>query len=177
VTPLPSIEGRPLFLIGFPGTGKSTVGPLLAARLARPFVDLDERIESEANATVAEIFATEGEPGFRRREAELVRRLCGEGPKVVALGGGAPCHGDNLARLLAAGVVVGLSATLEEILARVGDASTRPLLAGATDKRAEVERLLEARSAFYRRAHLSVDTGGLAPSAVVSRVLEELSGC
>ncbi len=176
--PLPSIEGRPVFLIGFMGTGKSTVGRLLAARLARPFVDLDEQVESEANASIPEIFAAEGEAGFRRREAEVVRRVTGEGgAQVIAVGGGAPCHGDSLERLLAAGVVVGLDASATEILTRVGDASSRPLLAAAADPRAEVSRLLGVRAAFYARAHTTVHTDGVAPSAVVARILEELGTC
>ena len=166
-----------MFLIGFMGTGKSTVGRILATRLSRPFVDLDERIVSEANATIPEIFAAEGEAGFRAREAAAVERVVGEGEAVVAVGGGAPCHGDNLDRMLGAGVVVRLEASAEEILIRIGDASSRPLLASAGDKRGEVARLIAEREACYARAHSTVPTTGVAPSQVVARILSELGAC
>lgn len=169
------IEARPIFLIGFMGAGKSTIGRLLADRLARPFVDLDEQIVAEAHATIPELFASEGEAGFRAREAELLARMAGEGAQVVAVGGGAPCHGDNLARMRQAGVVVGLGVSVEEILRRVGSGAGRPLLAGAADPRAEVERLLARRAADYARAHFTVETTGLPPSQVVARILQELS--
>src|SRR6478736_2251218 len=169
------IEDRPIFLIGFMGTGKSTVGRLLATRLARPFVDSDEQVESDAQATVREIFAAGGEPEFRAREAVVVQRLCEDGGAVVvAAGGGAPAHGDNLSRMLTAGVVIGLASSPDEILKRIGDLSSRPLLANAPDPRAEVARLLAAREAAYGRAHLIVDTAGLAPSQVVQKIAEAL---
>jgi shikimate kinase len=174
VTRSKSIEGRPIFLIGFMGSGKSTVGRLLADRLGRPFVDADQRIESVSRATIAELFQR-GEAHFRAREAEVIRALCDEGAQVIAAGGGAPAHGDNLERMLQAGVVIGLHASPERILERVGDASTRPLLAGAADKRAEVERLLSARAPAYARAHFTVDTDGQAPSQVVTQIVEALA--
>jgi len=173
----PSVDGRPLFLIGFMGAGKSTVGQLIAARLGRAFVDVDERIELTAGATVAEIWAAEGEAGFRARERTEVRRVCDAGaPDVIAAGGGAPASGDNLDRMLDAGVVVCLRANADEILRRVGDAKGRPLLSGAANPRAEVERLLAQRAQFYERAHVIVDTNGLPPSKVVAAVLEAI-GC
>lgn len=175
---LPAIDGRPLFLVGFMGTGKSTVGALLAARLGRAFVDLDDRIVADAGATIPEIFSSEGEAGFRRREAAQLARACGEGAQVVSVGGGAPCHGDNLDRLLAAGVVVGLTASIDELLARVGDGESRPLLAGLPPqmRRAAIDKLLEARAPFYARAHLTVDTSARPPSKIVGEILEAL-GC
>jgi shikimate kinase len=169
-----SAATKPIFLVGFMGTGKSTVGALLAARLGRTFVDLDGRIEQEAGATLSELFATVGEPDFRRRETEALGRVLAEGPQVVAVGGGAVAHHNNLDRMLAAGVVVCLRATPEVILQRIGDASTRPLLAAAPDKPAEVARLLYEREPFYARAHLSVDTSLLAPSQIATRIVAEL---
>ncbi|HZS36234.1 MAG TPA: shikimate kinase [Polyangia bacterium] len=171
-----SLDGRGLFLIGFMGTGKSTVGSLLAARLQRPFVDLDDRIVIDAGATIPEIFAGEGEAGFRAREAAMLRRVTGEGALVAAIGGGAPCHGDNLDRLLAAGAVIGLTASVDEILQRVGDGESRPLLAGKADRRGEIERLLGVRTKFYSRAHFTVDTTARPPSKVVAEILAAL-GC
>jgi shikimate kinase len=178
VTGSHSIEGRPIFLIGFMGAGKSTVGRLLAARLERAFVDADERIESEAGATVAEIFAAEGEAGFRARERDVLRRLADGGAQVVAVGGGAPAHGDNLDRMLASGVVVLLDANVDEILERVGDGAGRPLLQAAPDaaaRRAVVEKLYAARAPFYARAHVRLDTNGRPPSKIVAALVEALA--
>ena len=97
---------RPIFLIGLSGGGKSTVGLLLAAKLERRFVDLDAVIEEEAHMTVAEIFFNEREGGFRAREAAALRRVTAQGPQVIAVGGGAPAHGDNMDFMLHAGKVV-----------------------------------------------------------------------
>lgn len=156
-------------------SGKSTVGRLLAERLGRPFVDSDDRVEQVAGATIAELFQR-GEAQFRAHEAQVIATLCGEGEQVVATGGGAPAHGDNMDRMLEAGVVVSLVASPEQILERVGDASTRPLLANATDKLAEVRRLLGARAGAYARAHEIVDTDGKPPSQVAREVAWVL-GC
>jgi shikimate kinase len=169
-----SAATKPIFLVGFMATGKSTVGTLLAARLGRSFVDLDGRIEQESGATISELFATVGERAFRQREAEALDRVLTEGPQVVAVGGGAVAHQNNLERMLAAGVVVCLRATPEVILQRLGDASTRPLLAAAPDKPAEVARLLYEREPYYARAHLTIDTSQLAPSQIATRIVAEL---
>jgi shikimate kinase len=164
---------KPIFMIGFMGTGKSTVGLLLAAKLERRFVDLDAVIEEEAHMTVAEIFFNEREGGFRAREAAALRRVATQGPQVIAVGGGAPAHGDNMDFMLHAGRVVCLTASVDELVQRIGDGETRPLLAGK-DVRAEIERLFAQRQGFYQRAHLSIDTSGLVPSQVARRIAEAL---
>jgi shikimate kinase len=165
---------RHVFLVGFMGTGKSTTGTLLAARIGRTFVDLDTRIEQEASSTVTELFASGGEAAFREHEARALRVVIGEAPQVIAVGGGAVAHHGNLELMLKSGVVICLRATPETILERVGGALTRPLLAKVPDKLAEVKRLLFEREPFYRRAHLTVDTDGLAPSQVATRIVTEL---
>lgn len=163
---------RPLYLIGMMGTGKSTVGPLLALRMGCPFVDLDTVVEQEAQATVAEIFAAEGEAGFRRRETEALRHVSTRGRQIVAAGGGAPMAPGNLELMSTTGLVVCLTATVETLLGRIGDAQNRPLLMRRGDVEAELKRLGQARQAVYARAHLSVDTTGLSPSQVAARIVE-----
>ena len=177
--PSVAIRTTPLFLIGFMGTGKSVTGTLVAARLGRAFVDLDIRIEQHTGNTIGELFAAGGEVKFREVESETLRAVLSEAalssiPPVVAVGGGAPAHHGNMDLMLKSGIVVCLRARPETILARVGDASTRPILARAPDKRAEAQRLLYAREPFYSRAHISVDTDGLAPSQVAKRIVTEL---
>jgi shikimate kinase len=164
---------KPIFLVGFMGTGKSTVGLLLAAKLERRFVDLDAVIEEEAHQTIAEIFFNEREAGFRAREAAALRRVTAQGPQVIAVGGGAPAHGDNMDFMLHAGRIVLLTATTDELVRRLGDAETRPMLAGK-DVRAEIEKLMLSRSAYYARAHVTIDTTGLAPSQVARQIQEAL---
>src|SRR6476659_944624 len=92
---LRAFDGQPLFLVGMMGAGKSTVGPLVAAKLRRRFVDLDAVIEHDAGATVREVWDAEGEEEFRKREAAALAKVASEGAQVIALGGGAPCFGDN----------------------------------------------------------------------------------
>ena len=166
---------RPIFLIGFMATGKSTVGLLLAAKLERRFVDLDAVIEEEAHMTIPEIFFNEREAGFRAREAAALRRVAAQGPQVIAVGGGAPAHGDNIDFMLHAGRVVRLDASVDELVRRLDDvnATARPMLAGK-DTRTEVERLLADRERHYARAHFTIDTVGVLPSQVARRIAEEL---
>lgn len=147
-----------IFLVGMMGAGKSTVGPRLAARLGRPFVDTDHAVEERAGRPVAEIFAEEGEAAFRRLEREAIEAAAGE-RAVVALGGGAmaqPGAPDWLARH---GTVVWLKTDAATLLARIGDASSRPLLAGLAPEaqRERLETLMAEREAAYAQAGLHVD--------------------
>jgi shikimate kinase/3-dehydroquinate synthase len=149
----------PLFLIGFMAAGKTSVGRAIAGAAGRRFVDLDEVI-AKAGLPVAALVARD-EPEFRRREAAALAAViagAGDGP-VVATGGGAAGHGDNLARMRAAGLVVALGVDVAEAERRATTelatrpAASRPLLAGARE-------LAAARAPVYRRAHAVVDTTG-----------------
>lgn len=167
-----------VWLVGMMGVGKSTVGQLVASRLGVPFVDVDDRVEMAAHATIAELFAREGEHGFRAREAAEVARAAREAEAVIAVGGGAPCFGENLTQMLSSGIVVWLSAPVEELAARVGDGAGRPLLAAAATperRRETLARMLEARTPYYARAAVTIDTGGQPPSRVASAVIDALA--
>jgi shikimate kinase len=153
------------------GAGKSTVGPLLAARLGVRFVDLDREIEAKAGMTVRELFEAEGEAGFRARETHALRQLADE-DGVIALGGGALGRPANLELVLAAGTLVWLDAPDDELLLRIGDPTSRPML--ADDPRATLARLRAEREALYANAQVRVDTGGLSPEAVAARIQEQL---
>ncbi len=173
------IGDRHVTLTGFMGAGKTEVGRRLAHALGRPLVDTDALIEAEAGMPIAAIFATEGEPAFRARERKAVVAACAMPPAVIAVGGGALGDPEIRRRLLEAGPVIHLWATPEEILRRVGDAASRPLLASAPTDAARLERiraLLAEREPLYACATHGVDTTGLAPDAVVVRVRALLEG-
>ncbi len=167
----PSAPEGPIFLIGFMGSGKTTVGGLLAERLGWSFADLDDLIVRSAGLTVAEIFAREGEEGFRRRETEAVRAAAAGRRSVVATGGGAACREENLALMLASGRVVALAVSAAEAVRRAGSRSGRPLLDDSADPLAAATALLSARQAFYARAHLRVETDRRTPAEAAGEIL------
>jgi shikimate kinase/3-dehydroquinate synthase len=164
---------RPLLLNGFMATGKSSVGRALASRVNHPFIDLDERIEARAGASVSEIFAQHGEAAFRSLErAELAAVLNDPGPRppVVALGGGALTRRDSRLDALDRAVVVTLQASAEEIARRASVNADRPLLQGA-DPVERARELLAQRAAGYAEAHARIATEGRSIDAVASDAL------
>jgi len=165
----------PLWLVGMMGAGKSAVGPRLAVRLGRRFVDSDSEIERRADATVAEIFESEGEEGFRARERSAVASLR-HGADVVALGGGAAAQPGAADCLAATGTMIYLRARPATLLARIGRVESRPLLRDvAPDQReATLAALLERRRSAYERAAIAVDTDGLTVQGVVDRIVAQL---
>jgi shikimate kinase len=175
--PMPASDPEaPIFLIGFMGSGKTTVGRLLAQRLGWSFADLDDRVVQAAGMPIREIFAREGEPAFRRRETEALRAAAAERRTVLATGGGAACREENLRLMLEAGRVVALEVSPAEAVRRAGAASGRPLLDGAADPIAAAATLLSARKAFYARAHARVDTDGRPPARIAEEIASALAG-
>lgn len=164
-----------VFLVGFMGAGKSTVARLVAEKVGRPCVDVDELIEADTGHKVAEIFALRGEQGFRDLEAATLESL-GERPaSIVACGGGIVVRPENRATLHRLGKVVYLRVTTGEALARIGDMRSRPLLAGEGGALAATA-LLQARDALYRSvADVSIDTVGKNARAVADEVVASLS--
>lgn len=143
-----------IVLVGLPGAGKSTVGREVAARLGRPFVDLDAEIERREGRAVGEIFAERGEGYFRERERAVTEELIGAmaEPVVLATGGGWVTNEGVVAHFRGRGRIMYLVVSPERALARLGaDRGARPLLAGP-DPLAALHRLLEAREALYTAA-------------------------
>ncbi|MUG89151.1 shikimate kinase [Paenibacillus timonensis] len=163
-----------IVLIGMMGTGKSTVGSLLAAETGLALVDLDQRIVEEAGRTIPDIFAAEGEAYFRELESAILRSTLQERGIVLATGGGAVLREENRLVMREGGLVVALQATAEEIVARVGEDPARPLLAGGAKER--VIALLEERKDAYAFAHLTVDTSGKSAEQVSAEILTHYRG-
>ncbi len=162
-----------LFLYGPPGSGKSTLGRLLAARLARPFVDLDAEIARVAGRDIPRIFAEEGEAGFRAREKRALEEVAARGEAVVALGGGALVNDAARAVAEGAGPVVCLSCSLDALCARIAQApGARPLVnAGeASAARARLEALLARRAAHYASFARRLDVSTRAPEDLLDEL-------
>ncbi len=164
-----------ILLAGMMGAGKSSVGRALAARLGRPFIDTDARVEACSGRSAAQLFAAEGEAAFRALERVVLLEL----PPyhaVVALGGGAVVPEANREILRDRGALVWLDASPETLAARVGEGADRPLLAGL-DAAARVARLAELRAqreAAYACADARIETDGRSVEEVCDLVLDSL---
>ncbi len=168
----------PIFLIGYRGTGKTSVARELAGPLAFHWVDTDDLIEQMTGKTIAAIFADEGESGFRDWEARVVTAAVRKRRTVVALGGGAVLREDNREAICAAGPVVWLTASVDTILERVAadltTTSRRPNLTAAGG-RAEIEALLAIRTPHYQQcATLVVDTESKTSAEVAEEIAARL---
>ena len=157
-------------LTGFMGSGKTTVGRVLADALGCPFMDLDDLIVKKAGKTIPEIFAQDGEPAFRQLEARLLRQTVEkytENTVVLALGGGAVTTSASATLLHEKTVCIYLRATLETLLQRLsGETASRPL---ADD--AMAERLAAREPLYEETAHVIIDTDGLAPDEVADEII------
>jgi len=159
-----------VYLVGMPGSGKSSVGPELAERLSVPFVELDEEIQRGTGSTVREIFEREGETRFRELEAAALSEVSSRDPSVVSCGGGVVLEPANRITLRATGEVVFLSVPLDVLRSRIRPAHDRPLIREEGD----LERLFLEREPLYREfaAH-EVDASGSAAdvAAAIEREL------
>jgi shikimate kinase len=163
---------RNLALIGFMGTGKSTVGSMVAQHLRFRYVDTDALIESRLGRPISAIFAQEGEAWFREQERQLVAEFVTCDPTVFATGGGLAANEENLASLKQHALVVCLWASPETIWERVKCHSHRPLLQ-TPDPKASVQQLLVKRIPFYRQADVLINTEQRSLRQVVQNVLHQ----
>jgi shikimate kinase len=159
-----------VYLVGMPGSGKSTVGPELARRLGVPFVELDEQIERAAGLSVREIFERDGEAGFRELEAAALVDAGSNDPSVISCGGGVVLEPANRVTLRATGEVVFLSVPLEALRARVRPGVERPLIRSEGD----LEKLFLDREPLYREFAAPVVEASGAAEDVAAAIEEEL---
>jgi shikimate kinase len=162
---------RRIVLTGFMGSGKTTVGPLLAARLGWRFVDVDDVIEAEAGATITELFARHGEAQFRDREHATITRLAAGDALILALGGGAIEHPTTRSLLVTTPgtILVHLEVELATTLTRCrGTEQLRPILAD----QANLAIRYHHRLPLYRTAHVSISVDALTPEQVVDAILQ-----
>jgi len=158
-------------LVGFMGSGKSSVGRELARRVGADFVDVDTWIEKSTGRSVPDLFAAEGEPAFRDLEKAALQAVLAVKGRVVATGGGAFLDEENRRLLKAYGPVVFLEAEVGTILRRVSGSAHRPLLHGG-DRETVVRDLLARRIAGYRLADYAVPTDGRTVAQVAERIVE-----
>lgn len=164
-----------VILTGFMGTGKTSLGKLLATKLGRPFVDIDKKIEAEQKLSIPKIFEQFGEEHFRVLEKSAVKELSERRGLVIATGGGTVKDEENLQLLKNSGVLICLTTEPEEIFNRTARRGERPVLDGGGDERlATIKKLLAERKNFYDRADYQVDTTEWSPLQIIDDICKYL---
>lgn len=171
---------KPVFLIGYMGCGKTTLGEVLARQMGLPFIDLDEYIERKQGATIVEIFDKMGEKRFRELETAALCDVAAMCDVIVGCGGGTPCHGDNMALMNEAGTTVWLTTSPERITARLllpEQKVKRPKFANLPDEAflPLVKRELEARTPYYSQARLQFDSTDIETGPATERTARRLA--
>ena len=169
-----TIGHRSIVMVGLMGCGKSSIGRRLATALDLPFVDADEEIERAALKTIPEIFADHGESYFRDGERKVIKRLLGNGPQVLATGGGAYMNEDTRAAITASGISIWLRADLDVLMRRVAKRDNRPLLK-ADDPVAVMQSLMDQRYPVYALADIAIDSRDTAHEVIVAEIVTALA--
>ena len=152
-----------IFLIGYMGAGKTTVGKVLARQLGLSFIDLDHYIEGRYHKTVGQLFAGKGEEAFRDIERRMLREVAAFEDVLVSTGGGAPCFFDNMEYMRHRGVTIYLAASVQTLCRRLSHAKVkRPLVAGKTPEELYeyITEMLNRRESYYRQADYRFDADG-----------------
>ena len=165
-----------VFLIGFMGVGKTTLGRRIAEQLGYSFIDLDQAIEDRTGRSVTQIFEEEGEVRFRTLEARELDHVVTRKDVIVATGGGTPALPLAMQKMSEAGNIVWLKASVDTVIERTAQTSSRPLIANLsqTETRLRIEKLLDSRKPFYSQADFAVDTDGQDPGCLVDTICARL---
>lgn len=170
----PPLPQTPIVLIGLMGAGKTSVGRRLAQRFELPFIDADDEIEKAAGCSIPEIFEIYGEDAFRDVEQRVIERLIGEGPMVLATGGGAYMSERTRKNIDGKALSVWLRADLETLVERTNRRTGRPLLDSGTSPRQVLQKLMDIRYPVYGGADIIVDTGQENMEVTVDKVATNL---
>ena len=169
-----ALGGRSIVLVGIMGVGKSTIGKRLSQYLDIPFVDADKEIEKAAGMEIQDIFDQFGEEAFRSGEKKVIKRLMGEGQKILATGGGAFMNEEIRADVAESGVSVWLNADLEILMKRVQRRANRPLLK-TPDPEATMKALLEERNPFYALSDVHIESRTVSRDVIAGEVVDLLA--
>ncbi|ACI21496.1 MULTISPECIES: shikimate kinase [Thermodesulfovibrio] len=161
-----------IVLIGFMGTGKTSVGKLVAKKLGFDFVDVDEVIEKATGMEISEIFSKFGESRFRDIEEEMIKLITPKKRQVIATGGGVVLRDENMKRLKKDGVIFCLRASENVIFERLKQTTNRPLLQ-VENPEERIKELLQKRMPLYEKADFCIDTEGLTPEEVAEKIIKE----
>lgn len=167
---------KPVFLTGYMGSGKTTIGQMLADALECTFIDLDKFIEQKYNRTISDIFTLNGENAFREIERECLHEVAKKEKAVIATGGGAPCFFDNMEFINKNGKSVYLKLSVTQLTQRLKQINdgTRPLIAGLSDDELakHIAEQLEIREPYYNRAHIVIEVDKINKS--VKQIINKL---
>ena len=155
---------KPIFLIGYMASGKTTFGKALSEKTGKKFIDLDEFIENSMGCSISEIFQKQGEEGFRKIEKEKLIEIADTEDAIIACGGGTPCFFDNMDLINHSGVTVFLKASVPVLVQRlVNENSKRPLVSGKTPEEIAtlIKKQLRIRESFYSRAQITWNSDSL----------------
>ncbi|MEE9314438.1 MAG: shikimate kinase [Rhizobiaceae bacterium] len=169
-----ALGGRSIVLVGIMGVGKSTIGKRLSQYLDIEFVDADKEIEKAAGMSVQDIFEQFGEEAFRSGEKKVIKRLIGDGQKILATGGGAFMNEDVRADVSEAGVSVWLTADLDILMKRVQRRADRPLLK-TEDPEATMKALLDERNPVYALSDIHIESRTVSRDVIVAEVVDLLA--
>ncbi|GAB6072554.1 shikimate kinase [Venenivibrio stagnispumantis] len=160
-----------IFLIGFMGSGKSTIGRLLAEKLNMKFIDIDKEIEKKEGKSIKDIFKEKGESYFRELERKEIELFSEKSGYVVSTGGGLGANKDNMEKMKKNGIVIWLDVSLEEVLKRCGNDKNRPLLQLPFE---ELKKLYEERKKIYSLADIHINVNSKTPQEILKEIYENL---
>ncbi len=169
-----ALNGRSIVLVGIMGVGKSTIGKRMAQYLDIPFIDADKEIEKAAGMSIEDIFDQFGEEAFRSGEKKVIKRLMGEGQKILATGGGAFMNEEIREDIKEGGVSVWLDADLEILMKRVQRRSDRPLLK-EEDPEAVMKKLLDERNPIYALADVKIESRTVSRDVIAGELIDLLA--
>lgn len=172
------VYSRPVFIVGFMGSGKTTLGKKLAKICKVPFIDLDQHIIEASGMSISDYFKLHGEESFRTLEEQVLKSIPTNTCTIVSTGGGAPCSSDNMTWMNSHGLTLYLNLTPKALLSRLitSDKNTRPLLSNMNDDELldYIENKLKSRSAFYEKAKININPLRLSPQDILAILTKEI---